>query len=145
MYGSAGWTFKPEQVMQDQLQQKGLLQALQLLSALRKLDSSTLQTPESQLQLLGTSVSLLVDAGILGLSGGLFLKTCLAALAPPFKGGHHVAMRLRSVCATFARPLKLYLQVACVKTVMPAALASLGGRSTEQQAMDKKQYCFLRM
>lgn len=72
--------------MQDQLQQKGLLQALQLLLILRKLDSSIPHRPQSQLQLLGTDVSLLVDAGILGLSGGMFLHTCLKALAPHFTG-----------------------------------------------------------
>lgn len=72
--------------MQDQLQQKGLLQALQLLLTLRKLDSSIVQGPQSQLQLMRTGVSLFVDAGILGLSGGMFLNTCLKALAPYFTG-----------------------------------------------------------
>ena len=72
--------------MQDQLQQKGLLQTLQLLLTLRKLDPSIPQAPESLLQLLSTGVSLLVDTGILGLSGGVFLKTCLTALAPYFTG-----------------------------------------------------------
>lgn len=144
MHGSAAQVLTTERLMQDQLQQKGLLQALQLLLTLRKLDSSTPQTPESQLQLLSTNVSLLVDAGILGLSGGSFLKTCLAALAPSFKGGHYAAVRLRKVCAIPARPLKLCLQVACVKTVMPAALGDyLGGRITEQQATGTKQHCCL--
>ena len=74
------------QLMQDQQQQKGLLQALQLLWTLRKLDTSIPDSPEGQLQLLSTGASLLVDAGILGLAGGMYLKTCLAGFAPHFVG-----------------------------------------------------------
>ena len=124
-------------MLQDQLQQKGLLEALQLLLTLRKLDSSVLQGPESQLQLLSTSVSLLVDAGILGLAGGAFLKTCLAALAPHFTGELHVAVRLWNVCATHARHLKLHAQGACVKKLCLQHFSV--GRITEQEAVGKEQ------
>ena len=86
MQDSAGYVLETVPLMQDQLQQKGLLQALQLLLTVCQLDSSILQGPERQLKLLSTGVSLLVDVGILGLSGGVFLKTCLTALAPHFTG-----------------------------------------------------------
>ena len=72
--------------MQDQLQQKGLLQVLQLLLTLRKLDSSIPHGPQSQLQLLGTGVSLLVMLASLVCLAGCVLHTCLKALAPYFTG-----------------------------------------------------------
>lgn len=72
--------------MQDQQQQKGLLQALLLLVTLRKLDTSLPPDPDAQLRLLATGASLLVDAGILGLAGGMYLKACLTAFAPYFEG-----------------------------------------------------------
>ena len=70
---------------QNQQQQKGLLQAFQLLLALRKLDPS-LAASQSELQLLGIGASLFVEAGILGLAHGAYLKTCLQAFAPTFTG-----------------------------------------------------------
>ena len=70
--------------MQDQQKQRGLLQAVQLLVALRKLDVSLPVDPQSHLQLLGLGAGLLVDAGILGLANGAYLKMCLHSLAPAF-------------------------------------------------------------
>lgn len=84
--------------LQDQQQQKGLLQALLSLVTLRKLDTSVPQGPESQLQLLATSASLLVDAGILGLAGGMYLKTCLTDFAPHFKGDVSAELLLLYAC-----------------------------------------------
>lgn len=124
VHEGAGQVVKTVTVMQDQLQQKALLQALHLLLTLRKLDSSIPQDPESQLQLLSTGVSLLVDAGILGLFGGLFLKTCLAALAPHFAGDPCATVWWNAV-ATHARHLMLHAQLACVTTTTSAALSTI--------------------
>lgn len=112
--------------MQDQLQQNGLLQAVQLLLTLRKLDSSIPHGPQSQLQLLGIGVSLLVDAGILGLSGGMFLHTCLKALAPYFTGALCAAVTVCNAADACKTP-PFTCAIASALMAMPALLSYVQG------------------